>query len=352
MNRRSDNAPLAPAASLDAKLAVLRRGDTYPHAAERIDAVETHMSWVFLAGEFVYKLKKPVRYDFLDFSTPEARRRDCEEEVRLNRRLAPEVYLGVIPLSLVPGGGLRLGDEGEPVDWLVRMRRLPERLMLDRAIRAGTVTAGDIRRCLAVLAAFYRRCDPMPMDAAQYRQRFVAGVHATHRDLAAPEYRLPANVVQAVASAQLAFLERHACLFDRRVEERRIVEGHGDLRPEHVCLCAPPVFIDCLEFNREWRLVDPADELAYLALECEHAGAVSIAEAVLVAYREATEDDPPEPLIRFYKAYRASLRAKLAAWHLQDHPDEPARQKWEDHARRYLELARRYADSLEVTEGA
>jgi aminoglycoside phosphotransferase family enzyme len=184
------------------------------------------------------------------------------------------------------------------------------------------------------------------MDAKLYRQRFVDGVNATRRDLASPEYFLPADAVQAVASAQLAFLDRHAYLFDRRVEEKRIVEGHGDLRPEHVCLADPPIFIDCLEFNRDWRLVDPADELAYLALECEHAGADSIGEIAFAAYRAGTGDDPPEPLIRFYKAYRASLRAKLAAWHLQDHPDEAARLKWNDHARRYLALARRYAESL------
>ncbi len=346
----ADPTPVRSSSTLDAKVAFLRRAEAYPDAPERVEAVETHMSWVFLAGAFVYKLKKPVRYEFLDFSTPEARRRDCEEEVRLNRRLAPDVYLGVVPLTVVRGGGLRLGEEGAeegaPVDWLVRMRRLPDRLMLDHAIRAGAVNAGDVRRCIATLAAFYRRCEPVAMDTGLYRQRFVDGVNATRRDLAAPEYFLPADAVQAVASAQRAFLDRHASLFDRRVEEKRIVEGHGDLRPEHVCLADPPIFIDCLEFNRDWRLVDPADELAYLALECEHAGADFIGEVAFVAYREGTGDDPPEPLIRFYKAYRASVRAKLAAWHLQDHPDEAARRKWQDHARRYLALARRYAESL------
>jgi uncharacterized protein len=338
--------PVRSGATLDDKVAFLRRAEAYPDAPERVEAVETHMSWVFLAGAFVYKLKKPVRYDFLDFSTPEARLRDCEEEVRLNRRLAPDVYLGVLPLTIARNGGLRLGEEGAPVDWLVRMRRLPDRLMLDHAIRAGAVNAGDVRRCIAALAAFYRRCEPVAMDAGLYRQRFVDGVIAARRDLALPEYFLPADAVRVVASAQLAFLDRHASLFDRRVEKKRIVEGHGDLRPEHVCLADPPIFIDCLEFNRDWRLVDPADELAYLALECEHAGADAVGEIAFATYRDGTGDAPPEALIRFYKAYRASVRAKLAAWHLQDHPGEAARLKWKDHARRYLALARRYAESL------
>jgi aminoglycoside phosphotransferase family enzyme len=347
-----DSPPLPASVPLEAKVALLRRPDAYPEVPTRVDTVETHMSWVFLAGDFVYKLKKPVRYDFLDFSTPEARRRDCEEEVRLNRRLAPDVYLGVVPLSLAPDGALRLAGQGRPVDWLVSMRRLPERLMLDRAIRAGTASAGDVRRAIAALASFYLCCEPVAMDAAEYRQRFAQGVRTAHRELSAPDYRLSASRTQAVAESQLAFLERHAAVFDRRVRDRRILEGHGDLRPEHVCLSEPPVFIDCLEFNREWRLVDPADELAYLALECEHAGATALGAVALAAYREQTGDIAPERLVHFYKSYRATVRAKLAAWHLQDHLDEAARLKWLDDARRYLALAQRYADSLAVTDEA
>jgi aminoglycoside phosphotransferase family enzyme len=128
------------------------------------------------------------------------------------------------------------------------------------------------------------------------------------------------------------------------VSQGRIVEGHGDLRPEHVCLGPEPLFIDCLEFNRDWRVLDPADELAYLAMECEHAGAPWIGEVVFETYREATGDNPPLPLVRFYKAYRATVRAKLSAWHLKDHPDPADQGKWIARAQRYLELAGRYAD--------
>lgn len=328
-------------ANLD-KVAFLRRPESYGSAPGTVEVIETHMSWVFLAGDLVYKLKKPVRYEFLDFSTPEARHHDCEEEVRLNRRLAPDVYLDVVPLVITAGAALQLGGDGRPLDWLVKMRRLPRQLMLDQAIRAGTATASDVRRCILALAAFYRGCTPVAMDARQYRQRFIDGVRATRRALEAPEYGLPPDTLREVSSAQLAFLKQNVPLLEQRVNEQRIVEGHGDLRPEHVCLDEPPLFIDCLEFNREWRLVDPADELAYLALECEHAGAAFIGEAAFAAYREGTGDDPAGPLIRFYKSYRAGIRAKLSAWHLRDHPGADDRRKWQDRARRYLELARRY----------
>jgi aminoglycoside phosphotransferase family enzyme len=332
--------------AIEDKVAFLQRPGTHGTAPGTVEVIETHMSWVFLAGNLVYKLKKPVRYEFLDFSTPEARRRDCEEEVRLNRRLAPDVYLDVVPLVITPGAALQLGGDGRPLDWLVKMRRLPRQLMLDQAIQAGTATVRDVRRCILALAAFYRDCTPVVMDAPQYRRRFIDGVQSTRRSLEAPEYGLHADALREMSSTQLAFLEQNAPLFDRRVNERRIVEGHGDLRPEHVCLTEPPLFIDCLEFNREWRLVDPADELAYLALECEHAGAAVIGEAAFSAYCEGMGDLPPESLVRFYKSYRAGIRAKLSAWHLRDHLGADDRRKWQDRAHRYLELASRYGAEL------
>src|SRR5690606_17535290 len=149
--------------SLAAKVHWLQQPATYPHAPQRIDAIETHMSWVFLADEYVYKLKKPVRRDFLDFSTLEARHRNCEEELRLNRRLAPEVYLNVVPLTIDAAGTVRLGGQGEVLDWLVRMRRLPAECMLDYAIRHGTVRDDEIRRLALRLAEFYAASAPIRM---------------------------------------------------------------------------------------------------------------------------------------------------------------------------------------------
>ena len=329
--------------SLREKVSHLSRPESYPENPAAVEVVQTHMSVVFLTGQHAWKLKKPVRHDFLDFSTLEARRADCEEELRLNRRLAPDVYLGVVPLAVTPQGALRLGGDGVPVEGLVKMHRLPSQLMLYDAIRHGNVTRHDIRRLTLVLADFYRRAEPVDLDAAQYRQRLERDIHANREGLTPPEYSMPAGLVQSITASQLAVLARNAPLFDARVAQRRIVEGHGDLRPEHVCLGPEPLFIDCLEFSRDWRVLDPADELAYLAMECEYAGAPWIGEVVFETYREATGDDPPLALVRFYKAYRATVRAKLSAWHLKDHPDPADQGKWVARAQRYLELADRYA---------
>jgi len=329
--------------TLREKVSHLSRPESYPDNPAAVEVMQTHMSCVFLTPHHAWKLKKPVRHDFLDFSTLEARRADCLEELRLNRRLAPDVYLEVVPLALTPQGGLRLAGDGPVVEWLVKMRRLPEDWMLDHAIRRGTVTRRDVRRFALALADFYRRAEPVALDAAQYRSRRERDIRANREALSPPEFSMPAARVESVTAWLLAFLGREASLFDARVTEGRIVECHGDLRPEHVCLGPEPLFIDCLEFNRDWRLLDPADELAYLAMECEYAGAPWIGEVVLETYREATGDAPPLPLVQFYKTHRAVLRAKLSAWHLKDHPDPADQGKWGARTQRYLELAERYA---------
>lgn len=327
---------------LAGKLAFLRRPQSYPDRPARVDAIETHMSWVFLTERFAYKLKKPVRLPFLDFSTLAARKRVCEESLRLNRRLAADVYLGVVPLCMRDDGELALEAGGEPVEWLEKMRRLPADSMLDRAIAARAVTADQVRRFSRVLAAFYRDAPAEPISAPAYRTRLRADLDADFAALLEPTWQLPKLRLIALRDAQHAALERNAALFDARVAQRRIVEGHGDLRPEHVCLLDPPVIIDCLEFNRPLRILDTADELAYLALECEYLGAPWIGPLAFDTYAHATGDQPAPELVAFYKARRAVLRAKLAVWHLRD--QEPSTHaRWLRRTHDYLALAERHA---------
>lgn len=336
--------PERAAASLEAKLGLLGRPDAYLEAPSRVEAVETHMSWVFLTDTHAYKLKKPVRYDYLDFSTVEARRLDCEAEVRLNRRLAADVYLGVVPLVLDAAGRLRLGGAGETVDWLVRMRRLPADRMLDHLLRKGAVKQPEIVQLVRRLARFYAALPAEPIAPEAYRQSLAGRIEDNLHELGSLEFGLPRDIPAGLARFQLHFLQHHAELFDRRVQAGRIVEGHGDLRPEHVCLLAEPVVIDCLEFNREFRILDPADELGYLALECERLHAPQVARWLLEGYGEASGDAPPLALLHFYQSCRATLRAKLALWHLRDDGRHPPG-KWVATAREYLELAQRHADS-------
>jgi uncharacterized protein len=331
-----DEAPSEPA--LHEKVVFLCRTQAYPEPVERVDAIETHMSWVFLADGWAYKLKKPVRYQFLDFSTPEARRLDCEEEVRLNRRLAPDIYVGTVPLTWDQEEGLQLEGARHPVDWLVKMRRLPAAQMLDQALAAAAVGPDDAARVAAVLARFYRSLAPVEMSAVAYGRRLADETNACRIELEQSIYALGAERIAAVARDLIAFLEGNEALIRKRVEGNRIVEGHGDLRPEHVCLLEPPVVIDCLAFNRDLRILDAGDEISYLAMECERLDAAWFGRAIIEAYREAAGDDIAEALVHFYSAFRALVRAKLAAWHTHDAPPE-ARGKWIGRALQYLGLA-------------
>lgn len=335
--------PEPPAAALEAKIAFLKQPAAYPERPARVEAVETHMSWVFLTHVHAYKLKKPVRYAYLDFSTIGARRLDCEAEVQLNRRLAPEIYLGVVPLTQSLEGGFGLGMPGQIVDWLVKMRRLPADRMLDHLIRSGSVQPTEIRQLAHRLARFYASAAVQTVSAEAYRQTLAERIRDNLRELASPEFGLDTDALQRLGASQLAFLARCGALLDARASQGRIVEGHGDLRPEHVCLLREPIVIDCLEFNREFRILDPADELGYLALECELLHAADVGRWLLDGYAEASGDAPPPPLLHFYQGCRAVLRAKLAAWHLRDDgrrgPD-----KWLATAREYLALAQMHAN--------
>lgn len=332
-----------PASDIDVarKVAALCRPDTYPDAPLRIEVIETHMSFVFLTPGHAYKMKKPVSYAFLDFSTLALRRRYCEEELRLNRRLAQGVYLDVIALRLAPDDRLRLGGDGVAVEWLVKMVRLPRECMLDERIRQGRLAEQELVALAARLARFYRTCEPEPLSADDYRSRLRTEIETDRAALGAHADVLDPHAIAATVPALLEFLERSRALFDRRIDERRIVEGHGDLRPEHVCLLDEPVVFDSLEFNRSLRIVDPADELAFLALECERLGAAQVGPILFQGYSVRTGDTPPAALIDFYKARRASLRARLCVLHLPE-VDGLRGARWIAAARDYLMTALAY----------
>lgn len=327
-------------AGLDAKVAALRDPGSYPEPVSRVEALETHMSWVFLTPRHAWKLKKPVCLEEQDFRTLEARRFYCEEELRLNRRLAPQVYLAVVPLRVGGDGRLRVGGAGEVQDWLVQMHRLPAASMLDHLLATGAASAPHMRAVAARLCAFYRGQPPAPVDAAGYRHLLSGHVRDSGRDLCRPEGGLPEETVRAVCTAQRALLRSAATLLERRVRQGRVVECHGDLRPEHVYLGEPLAIIDCLEFSLRLRIQDAADEVGFLALECERAGAAPLAEVLLQAYRQGSADDVPRELVHLYQSCRAIVRGRLAVRHLLEPRTDAA--KWRRRARQYLALAIRH----------
>jgi uncharacterized protein len=330
------------ATELAAKVTFLSSVQSYPAGTTQVASIETHLSWVFLTDAHAYKLKKPVRTAFVDLRSLAARAHNCTEEVRLNRRLSSNVYFGVIPLMKTVAGDLTLAASGDVVDWIVAMRRLPSDRMLDHLVRTGKVSRRDIDALVRRLCDFYRRSAPTAIAPARYRQDFAESIAACRLELCRPAYRLSVQRVDEVCTKQLAFLSR-TDLFDARVHDGRIVEGHGDLRPEHICLEAEPQIIDCLEFSRRLRTLDAADELGFLALECERLGAQDIGRQILDVARSENGDAAPDALVAFYQSYRACVRAMLAIRHLREAAvRDPA--KWTARAVQYLELAHAHGE--------
>jgi aminoglycoside phosphotransferase family enzyme len=324
---------------LEEKVAFLSRPESYPELTRHVETKETHMSWIFLTDNEAWKLKKPSKFDHLDLRSAEARRRNCDREILLNRRLAPGVYRGIVPLTVSSRGTLQLDQPGVIDDWLIRMRRLPADRMLDQAIENSGWSKEDLRKVGAVLARFYSTEARLPISTEAYVKQLTRELCSSREELTKWAHVVRSGLIDPAIAGALEFLGRHRTLLEERVRRGKIVEGHGDLRPEHICLENEPVIIDCLEFSRRLRIVDPASELMFLKMECERLGSPAAGDLIFESYCERAGDDPPDALLELYRTYHAAVRARVAILHLVDNAVRD-RQKWVERAEHYLTLVR------------
>ncbi|MFV8834729.1 hypothetical protein [Aquisalimonas sp.] len=307
----------------------LLRPAHYPEGTASVSLLETHFSYVFLTDRYVYKLKKPQRYSLVDLSTAAARRENCLEEVRLNRRLARHVYLGVVALTRGGDGALALDGPGEPVDYLVRMHRLEAALCLEWQLLHGGAAASELDCAAGRLAAFYAENAPTGMvDPAARRFRF-------HKQATELRELLGDGAAEPLRDTLCHWLDHH----HHALAGRCVREVHGDLRPEHIYLGADPCMIDRLEFEPGLRQMDPLEELAFLVLECDRLGQRWAGERFRAYYLETSGDEPPLGLCAFYEAARALLWALLGARHLVTQPDKA--RHWRQRAQWYLDAGLR-----------
>ncbi len=331
------------------KIGFLADPRSYPGRRKPPIRRETHMSCVFMVGDKVYKLKKPVRFSYLDFSTLDRREAACRAEIAVNRRLAPGVYLGVAPITR-SHGRLSIGGSGTVVDWLVVMRRLSADLMLDRALAMGEVGEHEIERVAATLGEFYRRARPVFIAPATHLAEWRAHIAKNRRELSDPRFDLDPGLLFRIDRAQRRFVSERGFLLAERARRGRIVDGHGDLRPEHIWLGEPMAVIDRLEFNPSLRRCDPFDEIAALAIECEQLGFDWAGERLLRLIERGLRRRIPSILLAFYRCYRATLRARLAIAHLLV-PQCRTPEKWRLLAGRYLAIAEKEARRIERAIG-
>ena len=329
----------------DDAVAFLRRPSSYAEAPASVTAIETHMAWVFLTDRYAYKMKKPVRLGRLDTGTLTARRRLCVAEVALNRRLAAGVYLGLCAIRVGEEGELILDEEPSDAsrvgEWVIKMRRLSASAMLDERLanREQGRLRSEVRQLGHRLARFYAGARAVPVSPATYRRRFLDIIDRAEQALCTGPPVLQRAQAGALAARLRAVVRDEAPLLTDRVAAGRVVEGHGDLRPEHVCLEHRPVVIDGLEFSTALRTVDPVDELAFLSMECVRLGAPWVGPLLQEMYVVRTGDATPPRLRAFYGAFRAFQRARLAVRHLQAGDAREPEAVWIRQARDYMEQA-------------
>jgi aminoglycoside phosphotransferase family enzyme/predicted kinase len=330
--------------------AAMSRPDFYPHSPEQIIVVQTHISFIFIAGEEVYKVKKAVDFGFLDFTTLEKRKFYCEEELRLNRRLAPDAYLGVVQIAEDAAGQLTLSGNGPIVEYAVRMRNLPKERMLGRLLAEGKIEISIMDEIAAKLADFHRRAETggrideiggLETIRRNHEENFTQT--ADYVDITIP--RSHYNFVSAYARD---FLNRQESLFRRRVAEHRIRDCHGDLHLEHICVDNGVTIFDCIEFNERFRFEDVAAEAAFLAMDLDYNGYGTWSEAFIEAYIRHAEDPDIRQLLNFYRCYYAYVRGKVVGFRIKDPAiGEKERGESLETAVRYFDLAYTYAARLE-----
>jgi len=319
----------------------------YPHPAPSVELVQTHISYVLLAGDYVYKIKKPVDFGFLDYSTLARRRYYCHQEVRLNRQLCSHTYLGVVAIR-EHEGNLSLTDGVRVVEYAVKMRRLPEERMMNQLLEQGAVDSSMIRSVAARLSVFHANAKTSKLSAHTgdrairyaWRENFVQWAPSVGEMLTAEQD-------QILRCFGEAFFARRNAVLERRVAQLRIRECHSDLRSDAVCFTDGVCIFDCVEFSRRIRLVDVARDVGFLAMDLEYRSHPELADAFVNEYVRLSGDKDLPKVIGFYKCYNANVRAKVEGL-LVGESEVPSskRRAARKAARRYIDLACRYAIEL------
>jgi aminoglycoside phosphotransferase family enzyme len=317
----------------------------YPHHPKKVELIQTHISYIFLTGEVVFKVKKPVNFGFLDFTTLEKRHHFCQEEIRLNKRFSPEVYIKAIPISQVDNA-FRVGDDSRVVEYAVTMRRINEDHMLYRLLEAGKVKSEDMERIGQHLAKAYAAI-PSDGKARAFGSLDIISINIVENFEQTKKYiggPVSPEAFETIESWSLAFMKKKKALFEQRVAQGYIKDCHGDLHLQHICVEGEKIYIfDCIEFNERFRFGDVASDVAFLAMDLDFNGYPDLARAFVDAYTEASGDTNLAKILVFYKVYRAYVRAKVTSFMLDDAGlDEKAKEDVLQQAKKYYDLAFAY----------
>jgi len=330
--------------TLPSVVEALLKSQAYPHKPQDIELVQTQMSFIFLTGEYVYKIKKPVNLGYLDYTTLEKRRFFCHQELELNRRLCPDAYLAVVPI-VEEKGELSIEGQGKAIEYAVKMKQLPQGRMMDVLLPRGQVTLEMMARVAEKLVGFHQKAETNQKIAAFGRldvicqntdENFVQTEKYIGTSITAGEYQHIKNYTDN-------FVDSNAGLFDKRIREGKIRDCHGDLHAAHVCFTDGICIYDCIEFNDRFRYSDVASEIAFLAMDLDRYRQAGLSRHLVNTYVGLSHDEELLKLLDFYKCYRAYVRGKVESFKLDDpYIPEEEKAKVLTAARSYFQLAASY----------
>jgi aminoglycoside phosphotransferase family enzyme len=302
------------------------------------------MSFIFLTGEYVYKIKKPVNLGYLDYTTLEKRRFFCHQELELNRRLCPHAYLAVVPI-VEEKGGLRIEGRGKAIEYAVKMRQLPQDRMMDVLLPRGQVTKEMVSRLAEKLVNFHQKAETNP-EIAAFGKLDVIRQNCDENFAQTEKYiglTIPKAKYERIKGYTDNFIKSNVGLFNKRVREGKIRDCHGDLHAAHVCFTDDICIYDCIEFNDRFRYCDMASEVAFLAMDLDRYQQVGLSRHLVNIYVGLSHDEEFRKLLNFYKCYRAYVRGKVESFKLDDlYIPEEEKAKVLTAAQSYFQLAESY----------
>ncbi|MCL5950013.1 MAG: phosphotransferase [Candidatus Bathyarchaeota archaeon] len=325
----------------------LLKPEAYPQDADKIELIQTHISFVFLTKNYVYKVKKSVNFGFLDFSTLEKRREFCEKELKLNQRLCPEIYLEVVPIN--KSNAIKIKGSGETVEYALKMKRLPQERIMTVLLEENKVDKKTIDEIAQIVAQFHSKAQTSP-EISEFGSLKIVKTNWDENFSQTTKYinqTIPQAEFQFLQTKINNFLQQNLALFEGRIADKRIRDCHGDLHSGNIFITDKICIFDAIEFNDRFRYSDVAADVAFLAMDLDFQQRPDLANHFIERYLEYSKDQKLTQLLPFYKCYRAYVRGKVISFKLDD-PNITAQEKASatKEAQAYFKLAAEYAKKL------
>lgn len=320
---------------------------TYDEKVERIKSVQTYHSYIFLTGKYAYKIKKPVKYPYFDFTTLQKRKSTLEKEVRLNKRTSEGIYIKVLPIR-EKDGKIKIGGMGKTIEYALKMKEIPQEAMMTKLLKENKIDKKIIEKLAKIIANFHlnaktsKRIDrfgSLRIIKYIWNEHFSQTEDFKNRTITEEQFNL-------IKEKIFSFIDQNKKLFEKRVLENKIRDCHGDLYSDSIFIADKIYIIDAVEFNDRIRCHDVASDIAFLAMDLDARGRPDLSDYLIQKYIELTKDFELKKLLNFYKCHRAYVRGKVNSFKSADAVPAEERNQAEKLARKYFGLCYRYASEL------